>query len=52
MVYIPGALVTRLMLPLTELIEAPAGEEEYVPPAVPENVTDAVPIFEQKGLPG
>jgi len=47
-VYDPGALDTRLIVPLTEFIEAP---DEKVPPEVPVNVTEAVPIFEQNGVP-
>ena len=44
----PGGVATKSTVPSTEFIEAP---DEKVPPEVPVNVTGAVPIFEQNGVP-
>jgi hypothetical protein len=51
MVYIPGAVAARSTAPFTGFTEAPAGDDEKVPPEVPVNVTEPVPIFEQYGVP-
>jgi hypothetical protein len=49
-VYVPGVLVPRLMLPVESFSERPT-TEVYCPPAVPDRVTGKLPAPTQKGVP-
>lgn len=42
-VYTPGVLVDKLIAPVDEFRDNP-DDEEYAPPVLPLNVTDAVPL--------
>ena len=46
----PSVEVAKVTAPVDALIDSPA-VEEYVPPVVPLNVTEAVPPSEQYGDP-
>ena len=50
-VYVPDALLPRLIVPLFPLRERPLGLAVYVPPEVPVRVTEAVPVVPQYGVP-